>query len=465
MKPLKCVQIFLAILPLLLISACSGGAGTSNTTMPPPQQSGSIFSVATDAPLPSIVSCQLNVTGVTLNNGTTDVSVLSQAELIDFAQLSGLHQLIDLTAVPTGTYVSATITIANPVIGFIDTTQTPPAINTINGTLSTNMAMVTFAQPFTVNNGDLDGLRMEFDLRKSLAVDSNGQVTGTITPKFQLSLHNATDSEVTIDDFAAGVVGVTGANTFTVQGPHGRQWNVTTNNSTTLDDPSEPISSFTSTTIVSLTGQLDPVTKAIDATEVNVISDNGFYFGGLLTYVNPPTGPATEADLYVRDELPAVDGISPGDITAFTLDGTEKYRIGHIKLPLTTLLFNNSALAPGQRVSIGGAINTTNGTTTLTPHRVVLRRQGQAGTLAGNVVVQQGNTGSFQLNDNWTAGILLPQPLTVMTTDATTFINLSGLSALQGQTGISLRVVGFVLINPATSQPVFIAGAVEQLTD
>jgi hypothetical protein len=467
MKQLKCVQIFLAILPLLLISACGSGAGndSSNPPTPPPQQSGSIFTVATDAPLPSIVSCQLNVTGITINNGTTDVSVLSQPELVDFAQLSGLHQLVDLTAVPTGTYVSATVTIANPVIGFIDTTQTPPAINTINGTLSTNMATVTFAQPFTVNNGDLDGLRMEFDLRKSLAVDSNGQVTGTITPMFQLALRNATDSEVSIDDFAAGVVGVTGANAFMVQGPHGRQWNVTTDDSTILDDPTEPISSFTSTTIVSLTGQLDPVTHAIDASEVNVISNDGFYFGGLLTSINPQTGPATLADLYVRDELPAVNGISPGDIAALTLNGTEKYRIGHIKLPLTSLLFNNSALAPGQRVSIGGAINTTDGTTTLTPHRVVLRRQGQAGTLAGNVVVQQGNTGSFQLNDNWTAGILLPQPLTVMTTDATNFINLSGLSALQGQTGMHLRVVGFVLINPATSQPVFIAGAVEQLTN
>lgn len=465
MKRSKCVQFFIAILPLILISACSGGAGSSNMTTPPPQQSGSIFSVATDAPLPSIVSCQINLTGVTINNGTTDVSVLSQAELVDFAQLSGLHQMVDLTSVPTGTYVSATVTIANPVIGFIDTTQTPPAISTINGTLSTNMVTVTFAQPFTVNNGDLDGLRMEFDLRKSLAVDSNGQVTGTVNPMFQLSLHNATDSEVSIDDFPAGVVGVTGANSFMVQGPHGRQWNVATNSSTILDDPTEPISSFTTNTIVSLSGQLDPVTHAIDASEVNVISDNGFYLGGLLTSVNPPTGPAAQADLYVRDELPAIDGLSPGDIASLTLDGSEKYRIGHIKLPLTTLLFNNSALAPGQRVSIGGSLTTNNGTSTLTPHRVVLRRQGQAGTLAGNVVVQQGNTGSFQLNDNWTAGDLLPQPLTVMTTDATNFINLSGLSALQGQTGISLRVVGFVLINPATSQPVFIAGAVEELTD
>jgi hypothetical protein len=160
-----------------------------------------------------------------------------------------------------------------------------------------------------------------------------------------------------------------------------------------------------------------------------------------------------------------VDGISPGDITPLTLNGTEKYRIGHINLPITTLLFNNSALAAGQRVSIGGALVTNNGTSTLTPHRVILRRQGQAGTLAGNVVVQNGNAGSFQLNDNWTAGILLPQPLTVMTTSVTDFINLSGLSALQGQTGTPLGVVGYVLIDPQTSQPVLIAGAVAQLND
>jgi len=69
------------------------------------------------------------------------------------------------------------------------------------------------------------------------------------------------------------------------------------------------------------------------------------------------------------------------------------------------------------------------------------------------------------LNDNWTAGILLPQPLTVMTTNATVFINLRGLSALQGQTGTPLGVVGYVLIDPQTSQPVLVAGAVAQLSD
>lgn len=454
----KCVQTIFVIIPLLVLSACSGGGSSSNSGGT--QQSGSVFTVGTDAPLPGVVSCELNVTGVTLNNGTTNVSVLSQAQIVDFAQLSGLHQLLDLNAVPVGSYTSATVTIANPVIGFIDTTQTPPAINTLNGTLSMSSVTVTFAQPFQVNNADLVGLAMEFDIHKSLATDSNGQVTGQINPIFQMKLLDATDSSVAIDDFYAGVVGVTGDNTFTVQGPHGRQWTVQTDSNTMFDDPDEPISAYTTSTIVAISGQLDRVTKNIDATEVQVVSNDGFYLSGLQTYVNPSTGPVTEADLFVRDELPSINGIAPGDITPLTLNGSEIYRIAHIKLPLTSLLFNNSALTAGQRVSFGGKISTTNGSTTLTVHRVVLRRQGQAGTVAGNVIVQNGNQGSFQLNDDWTAGTLLPQPLTVMTTNATNFINLSGLSALQGQTG-RVRVVGLILIDPQTSRPVLVAGRVE----
>jgi hypothetical protein len=77
--------------------------------------------------------------------------------------------------------------------------------------------------------------------------------------------------------------------------------------------------------------------------------------------------------------------------------------------------------------------------------------------------VQNNNAGAFQLNDQWTAGVLLPQPLTVMTTNDTNFINLSGLRALQGTQPISIRVVGFILMNQATGQPVMVARSVEEL--
>ena len=455
----KGMGVFAALFAALVLSSCGGGAGTGPTTS---QDQASIYTVGTDAPLPSVISCEVNVSGITLNNGTTNVSVLSQPQIVDFAQLSGLHQLLDLTAVPTGTYTSATITIASPVIGYIDTTNNPPTISTINGTLTQSSVTVNFARPVVVSNADLFGLRMEFDLRKSLQTDGNGQVTGVVNPRFEVALLNSTDAQVSIDDFHGGVVGVTGDNTFTIQGPHGRQWMVTTDGSTMLDDPSTAINSFTTNTIVEVSGTLDPVTHAIDASEVEVVSNDDFFMGGLFTSIRPATGPATAADLYVRELLPAVNGVSDGQIETFALNGSEKYMIEHINLPLTTLLFNNSELAPGQRVGIGGKLTTTNGTSTLTVHRVVLRRQGQAGTwVPGSTVIQNGNAGAFQLNDNWTAGVLLPSPLTVMTTNDTNFINLSGLSALQGTQPISIRVVGFILINQATGQPMMVARSVE----
>ena len=458
----KGMGVFVSLFAALLLSSCGGGSSSPSTS----NGQASVFTVGTDAPLPSIVSCQLMVTGITIFNGTTNVSVLSTPQIVDFAQFNGLHQLLDLNAVPNGTYTSATVTIASPVIGYINVNPpNPPTASTINGTLSVSSVTVNFPQPFVLDASDLVGLRMEFDLRQSLQVDGNGQVTGVVNPVFEMNLLNATDAGVSIDDFHAGVIGVTGANTFTVQGPHGRQWQVTTNDSTVFDDPDIPMSSFTTNTIVSLTGTIDPVSHAIDASEVEVISNDKFFLGGLLTYVNPASPqPATQADIYVREELPAISGISDGQIETLSLNGSERYRIGNINLPLTTLLFSNTLLAPGQRVDIGGPLTTSNGTETLTVHRVILRRQGQSGSwVVGSTIVQSGTAGSFQLTDDWTAGILLPAPLTVLTTNDTNFINLTGLGALSGPGPIQIRVVGFILINQANGQPVMVARSVEQL--
>ena len=462
MLRLKATGVFVVVLAAFFLAGCSGSASVT----PDPSNQASVFTIGTDAPLQGVVSCLITVTGVTLNNGTTNVSVLSTPQVVDFAQLSGLHQLLDLNSVPTGTYTSATVTLATPVIGFIDTTQTPPAVSTINGTLSQSSVTVNFANPFVLNDADLVGLRMEFDLRQSLATDGSGNITGAVNPVFHMQLLAADDSNVSIDCFLAGVVGVTNDTSFVVQGPKGRQWTVQTNATTALDDPSEPISSFTTNTIVEVSGQLDPVTHDIDAFEVEVVSNDNFFIGGLFTSIRPPSGAATQADVYVRAVLPDINGVQDGQIQTLSLDGSEKYKIANIVNPITSLLFNNSALAAGQSVGIGGALTTSNGVSTLIVHRVVLRRQGQGGAwVPGSTVVQSGNAGSFQLTDQWTAGILLPSPLTVVTGNGTNFINLSGLSALTGTQAIQLRVVGFILENPSTSAPVMVARSVEQVND
>src|SRR4029077_1793929 len=194
MRNPKAMGVFCVFLAALILSSCGGGMSSGGGG--PQQQMGSVFTVGTDAPLPSVVSCQINVMGVTLNNGTTNVPVLTTQQVVDFAQLSGLHQLLDLNAVPTGTYSSATVMLASPVIGFIDTTKTPPVVNTIDGTLTTSTVTVNFKQPFVLNNADMVGLRMEFDLRQSWQTDGSGQVTGMVNPTFHMQLLDAANSEV-----------------------------------------------------------------------------------------------------------------------------------------------------------------------------------------------------------------------------------------------------------------------------
>jgi hypothetical protein len=412
----------------------------------------------------------LTVNKVTLANGTTNVTVFNGPILEDFAKFNGLHDLLDLTSVPVGTYTSATLTLGSTAtIGFIDTTANPPIINTITGTLSQTTVTVPFKAPFTLNAADLVGLRMEFDIAQSLATN-NGQITGAVNPVFRMQLLNAADANVSIDDFRGGYVGAGGtSNSFVIQGPLGRQWTVTVDDNTSYDT-GDQIGSFTVNSIVEVSGQLNPVTHSIDATEVSLLSTDKFLMGGLFTSIRPPSGPATQADLYIRSELPAVTGIDPGQITTFDLNGKELYRIACIPSFLTALLFNNSSLAAGQHVEVGGALQTVNGVTTLITHRIILSRQGQSGTwVVGSTKIQTGNNGSFQLTDNSTAGALLPNPLTIITTGGTNFVGLSGLSALSGNTALPLRVVGFVLIDssdPYTNArgPVFLARAVEELT-
>jgi Domain of unknown function (DUF5666) len=464
MRNLKAMGVSLVLLAVAGLCSCSGGSSPASN--PAPQTQGSVFTVATDAPLQSVVSCQLMISSVTLFNGTNNVPVMNTPQVIDFAQLSGLHQLMDLTPVPTGTYTSATVMVSSPVVSFIDTTQNPPIISTIsNGTVSPNVVTVNFATPFMLTDSQLVGLRMELNLQQSLVTDMNGQVTGGIDPVFHMELLGADDSSVSIDDFYGGFVASEGPTSFLIQGPKGRQWTVHTGPNTIFDDPNDPMSSFTTDTIVEVSGSLDPVTHDIDATEIEVVSNDGFFLAGLFTSIRPASGPATAVDLFVRAELPDINGVEDGQIETLALDNTEQYRIANIQNPITTLLFNNSALAAGQSVGVGGRLVTTNGLPALTVHRVVLRRQGQEGTLVpGQTVIQSGNEGSFELTDDWTDGILLPSPLPVLTTNATNFINLTGLSGLTGMTAIPLRVVGFILINPATGTPVMVARSVEELT-
>lgn len=464
MRMRKSLGVILTGLLLAVISGCTGNSQNSNVQ----QQMGNVFTLGTDAQptFPSVVSFDVTITGITVNNSGGSLPVLQNPVDVDFARLSGLHDLLDLEPVEPGTYDSVTITGSTPVIGFLDTTQTPPALNTIDATPGTFSVTVQLPKTLTVDQNDLVGLLIDLDLAQTIETQ-NGQVTGTITPTFDVRALISGDSEADIDCFRGGVTNIdTSTSTFAMEGPHGRTWTVSTNAQTQWDDNSS-FSALTTTSIVEVSGQLDRVTHQIDAAEVGILSQDGFFVGGLATYVNPSTpNPATQVQLYVRSELPDVQSMAPiGQIDSFALDGTEKYFIADFHNPLTELLFNNTTMAPGQRLGLGGKLNGSGASETLAVHRVTLERQGQEGSwVTGSTQIQNGNSGSFTMNDNYLAGVLLPQPLTVISTPFTNYINLSGLSALSGAGPFNLRIVGFILVDQQTNQQEMVARSVELLT-
>jgi Domain of unknown function (DUF4382) len=469
MKPKKWISGILVAAMVVVVSGCGGGA--SSTTQTPQQQSGSVFVTGTDAPLPSVLSFQVDITGMTVSDGMNPpVSVLNGTQTVDFARLNGLHTLLDLNSIPAGTYTTVNVTLANPEIAYLSVPNpqtnppTRPVVATLNGTtapavtLTQSSVAITLSSPLTVTAGDIIGLSFDFDLRHSIQVDSNGQFTGVVNPTLDLKAVTPSDSDAYIDDFVAGVTSV-GTSSFMIQGPHGRQFTVNVNDQTEWEN-SESISNLTTTSIVEIAGTLDRTSGAILADTVAIVSQDSFFAGGLVTFVDPATNTANDFDLYVRSVLPSGTGFQSGQISTIDLSGNEKYFIYWWHNKFTNFLFNSSLLVPGQHVSVGGPFS--NGAVTV--KRVVLRHEGHSGSW----VVGSTDTGAntFQFNSNGVAGVLFNGPVTVYCTPFTKFRGgLTGLSGLTGTAAIPLRVVGLVLKDPISGQPVFVAHSVELMTN
>ncbi len=471
MKPKKWLSAIVGIVALGVGLTGCGGSTSSTTSTSTSAESGQVFVNGTDAPLPSVLSFQVDVTGMTVSDGTNPpVSIFNGSQTIDFARLNGLHTLLDINTIPAGTYTTVTVTLANPEISFLNVTNpqtippTHPTITTLNTTsspaasLTQSSVTVTLASPLTVTANQVIGLSFDFDLKDSLAVDGNGQITGAVNPMLTLKAVTPDNNDAYIDDFVAGVVS-TGSNSFLIQGPHGHQFTVNVNDQTEWEN-NESIANLTSTSIVELSGTLDRTSGAILADTVAIVSQNKFWAGGLITYVDPTSGAANDFDLYVRSVLPTGTGFTSGQISTIDLDGTENYFIYFWHNKFTNLLFNSSLLVPGQHISIAGPLS--NGAVTV--KRVVLRAEGHT----GNWVVGSTNTGAgtFQFNSNGVAGVLFNGPITVYCTPFTKFKGgLTGLGSITGTTALDLRVVGMVLRDPISGQPVFVAHSVEQLSN
>jgi len=455
------IALFSLPVVTMLVVGCNSTT-PSSTTPNPNAVAGPAFVVGTDAPLASVVSFAVQVQSIdAIDASGNSVPLLSGSPTVDFARYNGLQTLLDMNDVPVGTYTSVVITLGPATIGYLNTQSgSAPTIQTETATLSQSTITMTLASPLIVVQSEPVGLHLDFDLRKSIQLDANGQITGQVTPTFNVNAVGTSDSGAYIDEFDAAVVSVnTTAQTFVIQGPHGRQFTVNVSGTTEWDN-NESLSSLSSSSIVQISGTLDRADATIDADEVAILSQSGFYAAGQVTSVTPATGAATSFDLFVRGLLPTTTGLSLGQIAQVNLSGQEKFFIYWMHNPLTEFLFNSSALLPGQSVAVGGPASGATNAQAVTVNRVVLRHWGFNGTVVAGSVDSTHDT--FQMQVNGFAGTLIPQAVTVYIAGPTVFRDgLTGMSGVQG--GANVRVVGLLLKDPVSGQTVLLARYVDAL--
>lgn len=460
----------LAVGSLLIAGCTSGMVTTGSTTSNTSGPTGASFVVGTDAPMAAVTSfaAQLSTINAYTSNDCTGTGVsLISAQTVDFARYNGLQSLIDMNDVTAGTYNCVSITLAGATIGYLDTSSgAAPTITTESATLSNGATWpVTvnypLASPMVVATDAAPvGLHMDFDLGKTIQVDSNGNITGTVTPTFNVKAVNNSDPGAYIDEFISAVTGVdANANSFTVQGPHGRTFTINVTGQTEWDGNAS-LSTLNTSSIVEISGTLDRADATIDADEVGLISDSGFYAGGQVTYVNPSSGPATSLDLYVRGTLPTGTGVTDGTIATVDLTGNEKYSIYWMHGPLAQFLFNPSGLLAGQHVAVGGPASGASDASSLSVTRLILRDWGFNGTVVPGS--EQDGNGTFQMQVTGFAGVLIPETVTVYIAGNCQFRDgFTGMGSLTDNAKV--RVVGLLLKDPTSGDPIIVGHYVDDM--
>jgi hypothetical protein len=457
-----CLSAAPLLIALFLLVGCGMTSGNNSNN---PGTTGSAFVIGTDAPLASVVSFTTTIQSINaIDADNKSVSLLSGSPSVDWARYNGLQTMLDMNNVPADTYTQIQVVFATspaPSIGYLETGSGAPTIQTMPATFTTTTVTQTLANPLVVGTEGPVGIHLDFRLDKSIQV-LNGAITGDVNPTLEISAVGPSDPGAYIDEFIAGVVNpsVT-AQSFTIQGPHGRTFTVNVNGQTEWDN-GEGLSNLTSTSIVQVSGTLDRADATIDADEVAILSQDGFYAAGQVTYVQPSSGAATDFQLYVRGTLPASgDGVSLGQIAQVDLSGSEKYFIYWMHNPLTEFLFNSSTLLPGQHVSVGGPLSGAANADALSVKRVVLRNWGFNGTFVPNSVTND----TFQMNINGFAGLLVPgQPVTVYTGAGTKFRGgFSSIGDVSSSTNI--RVVGLLIKDPSSGKSVILARYVDDMNN
>ncbi len=459
-------------LALAVQFGCNGGTPSTGGSVG--VSPGSVVVFGGDQPLCSILSFTVTVNGITLTpeTGGAPVSILATGKSVtlDYASLVDFTKLLSFADVNPGTYSQMTLTLSNPQLTYLDTTQDPAVPTTITPTFSTLNVTLDLNPVVTVDSDSTVGLRLNFDLLQSVQVDDAGQITGDVIPTFTVAQITASGDTgfSEMDDLRGIVQSVTTTSSdtaftgsFQVQPSGGPALTVNVTGNTTFYGVTD-LSSLAADTYVAVHGFLDAsgnvVAQEVVAEEQEDATAGQAAFRGLITSVTRDTsGSATEFTLFVAEEAPDVSASVPlRSLLTVNVLASSNFAVSAPSANLASFSFGPGALTVGQQVVVHGQLPASPTTPASADARTVyLGLQSILGDVSSDpttppVIGTDGKTGGFTLLP--CSPIFQSQPITEITYFQTAFAGISDLNAFNvpGQHFLAAKGLLFYQQSPGT---------------
>jgi Domain of unknown function (DUF4382)/Domain of unknown function (DUF5666) len=471
--------LLLASVAALMTIACGGSSSrnlqqTANTN-------GALYSFVGDTPSCDVLSFGVFLTEMSLHKAgkpsTSQVTVWPTSTsptspVVEMSTLRDIMTVANLTSIPPGTYDQIIMKVIVNSASTYDATQNPP-FKRFSPTVNSDSVTINLQPALTITSGKVSAVMIDLDLPQSLNVDSQGQLTGTVTWVFSgfpivpsgTTGFGEMDSMYgfvrTVNSSSPGA-GFTGSfllqtHSATATG-NGPALNVDLTDNTDLcmngacGVPVSEIDQLTTGSYVEVYAYIDQnghmVANRIQVEDRESLSEKLLaYVGPVLDVTKDANGNVIQFDMLVRETEPP-DPTNIPNSTAVTVYVSQPTTFNPLLISpdLTSLAssgnlnFAVNTLVPGQEVVVHGVFSkASGGITTVTANSVYPRFQavqGMFSSLAGNPG-SDNKTGAFQMAP--CNGLLTGNPFMVVTDGQTVFENASGLSTLSPTTPLLAR--------------------------
>lgn len=400
------------LFPLIVVATgcgSSNGGSSSSTSTTPTSAAKTVVQVNMgDAPADWMLAFSMNISSMSLQSSSGNVSVISSSMPIELMHLMGSMQPLTMISIPQGTYTGATVTISSATVTYMDPVSGSMMQKTMTGPMT---GSIPFGSSIVVGSTPM-ALGFDLDLGQSVTADTSGNLS--FLPVFHVM--SGLQGSGNPQDFSAGgihemmgMVSAVSGTTFTITSMQAAQSFTFSTNASTEFDNLTGMSMMSSGMMIAVDSMMQADGSLLATKVASLMSSNGAMAGGIISSI---TGrPATQMVLVMQHAEGS--GMMSSSLSAeitVNLNGSTVYRIDQDNVDLSSLpftpAFDASHIYVGQGVmpisstgmmsgGSGGMMGSGMMAGTLTATAVQLEQQGVSGTIA--TAITSGSRSSFSL--------------------------------------------------------------------